>query len=221
MPKLRHLSWIALIALATACLVPSPARATLVTFATTHLVTASTDPSVAVGDRLVTTFTLDTEAADLDPDPHRAHFVFAGATPILSVRAIGGAGGNVVVDLLDLVAFEFDILTAAQQQLADEAFIETSDPCSGPARICMLLDFAPGTFVDGQVPATPPDLHAFLGQAAFDEVETDNGTIIGGTLLSFVVVDEPPGWGPAAILLLASCLVARERRSRRWARART
>ena len=184
-------------------LAPARVLAVPVTFQATELVTASSVQGVHVGDRLVTTFTFDTGATDLDPDPQRGHYAIVGSAPVLTVRDITD---NPVRALLDAVAYEADILDAALQQLADDLFVDTG---AGTSRLQWLLAFQPTALSSDHLPLSPPSPSAYLGAASFYTLTTDGGTI-SGDLVSLAAVPEPPTWLLVAVPLLAS--LSRKRR---------
>jgi hypothetical protein len=179
-----------------------------------HTIASSTVTGVTVDDRLVTTFAVDRSVGDLDPDPHRGRFVI-GPLPTQQPAFVVTTEDNPLRLLLDVIAYELDVLAAGLQQIANEAFIETAGQNGAPS-FAMRLHWQGGTLADDRWPASLPDPHRFIGDGSSYQLVTADGTIVARDLISLTPVSEP-----ACPWLLALSLAALDALRRRQPRART
>ena len=189
------------IPLAAALLVGHPGRgdAGLITFEARHLVDSSAIEGVAPGDVLVTTFVLDTQSPDLDASPLRGSYQMDSALTRLTVTA----GDDTSTLLLELFAYLADVLSASQDQVAEEAFLETRGS-RGVNRLTMLLAFDRGVFPDDRLPRKAPDPDTFREDHSRYLIETDAGSVTAGGLESLTVIARVPAPGTGATLALAA-----------------
>jgi len=189
-----------------------------VTFEATHLVASSSVDGISTGDHLVTIFTLDTSAPDQDQQSlaHGRYRMDSAGTRL----TVGHEEGDFGTPLVELLAFVVDVLSAFQDQVADESFLEPGG-AHGPDRLTMVLAFDRSVFLDDHLPGEAPPPETFRDADSRYVIETDAGSVTAGRLETFVVVStvpEPGTFGLTVAGLLALAAV-RHRLSR--ARRRT
>lgn len=193
--------WVGVVPLAAALLLVHPGRgdAGLITFEARHLVSSSTIEGVVPGEVLVTTFVLDTRARDLDPSPQRGIYQMDSAMARLRVMA----EDDFATLLVELFAYVADVLTAAQNQIAEEAFLETSGSRGG-SRLTMLLAFDRDVFPDDRLPQDAPGPGTFRGDHSSYVIDTEEGSVTAAPLQSLRVTARVPAPGTGATLALAA-----------------
>lgn len=198
--------WIVAIAAALAVLWATTAGAAPITYRMVHQVTESTVSGVAVGDRLVSRFVLDSGALDLDASPNLGVFEATGSPDAPAWTTVNQSDPGVT--LLELLAYAIEVFAALQDQVADEALLESRDD-SGEPLFTMRLLFAPLTFADDRWPENPPSARRVLSESDFT-IFVGGDRIVAGPPLEIARVAAP---GAAAMLTLAIPLVLAGRRA--------
>jgi hypothetical protein len=178
-----------------------------ITLEAVHSVRSSSVDGVAPGDLLITTFSFDPGTPDGDPSPLHGLYSFGAG---LSVAVGNGDQG---LTLIENVAYIADMLSAAQDQIADEAQLSTSDDRRGLS-LRLVLAFVPSAFPDDGLPTFAPGLDGFLEERSSYDIRIGNGVVSAGDLQSLRLVATPT---PPAFLVMSApvlFLVLRQRLAR-------